>query len=107
MDPARTGDPAVTAPAPSGTDRPRLARHVRLAFDKRRDRPVLLLPETVVVLNGTGAAILKLCDGRRTVTDIVAELGAEYAAVPEDDVRQYLSRLIDRRCVELGGPADG
>lgn len=109
MDPTRPGSPAVTEPELSATDRPRLARHVRLAFDKRRDRPVLLLPETVVVLNGTGAAILNLCDGRRTIADIVTELGAEYAAVPEDDVRQYLSRLIDRRCVELvdGGPADG
>lgn len=84
--------------------RPRLAHHVRLAFDRTRDRPVLLLPETVVVLNGTGAAVLKLCDGRRTVEEIVAELGAEYAAVPEEDVRHYLSRLAARRCVEL---ADG
>jgi pyrroloquinoline quinone biosynthesis protein D len=86
------------------TAEPRLARHVRLAFDRTRDRPVLLLPETVVVLNGTGAAVLKLCDGRRTVEEIVAELGAEYAAVSEDDVRGYLSRLVARRCVEL---ADG
>lgn len=92
---------AVTEAVPGLSDRPKLARHVRLAFDKRRDRPVLLLPETVVVLNATGAAILKLCDGQRTVAEIVAELGAEYAAVPEDDVRAYLAKLIARRCVEL------
>ena len=46
-----------------GADRPRLAPHVRLAFDPARQRHVLLTPETVTVLNGTGAAILGLCDG--------------------------------------------
>jgi pyrroloquinoline quinone biosynthesis protein D len=58
----------------------------------------------VVVLNASGAAILELCDGRRTVADIVAELGARYQAVREDEVRRFLTRLVARRCVEL---ADG
>jgi pyrroloquinoline quinone biosynthesis protein D len=85
--------------------RPRLARHVRLTFSQTRQRYVLLRPETVVVLNDSGADIVSLCDGRRTVASIVAELGARYqAAVPEDDVRQFLTRLVARRCVEL---ADG
>lgn len=88
----------------STKDRPRLARHVRLSFDRSRQRHVLLLPETVVVLNGSGADILELCDGRRTVADVVAELGTRYGSVPDDEVRQFLTRLIARRCVEL---ADG
>jgi pyrroloquinoline quinone biosynthesis protein D len=72
--------------------RPRLARHVRLTFSQTRQRYVLLRPETVVVLNDSGADIVSLCDGRRTVASIVAELGARYqAAVPEDDVRQFLT----------------
>ena len=83
--------------------RPRLARHVRLTFSEPRQRHLLLLPETVVVLKGSGAAILQLCDGRRTVAEIVAELGARYATVPDDEVRQFLSRLVARRCVELVG----
>jgi len=102
--PSKPRSPAPESPAPdglSGSDRPRLARHVRLAFDKRRDCPVLLLPETVVVLNATGAAILRLSDGERTVEEIVAELGAEYAGVSEDEVRTYLAKLVGRRCVEL------
>ncbi|MGE3253477.1 MAG: pyrroloquinoline quinone biosynthesis peptide chaperone PqqD [Pseudonocardia sp.] len=81
--------------------RPRLARHVRMTFSQTRQRPVLLHPETVVVLNGSGAAILELCDGRRTVAEIVAELGARYQAVPDDEVRRFLTRLAARRCVEL------
>ena len=104
MDPTLTGRPAVTGPEVSGADRPRLARHVRLAVDRRRNSPVLLLPETVIVLNATGAAILELCDGRRSVAEIVAELGARYATVPEAEVRGYLSLLAGRRWVEL---ADG
>ena len=83
------------------TDRPRLARHVRLSFCQRRQRPILQLPETVVVLNGSGAAILERCDGRHTVAEIVAELGAHYQAVPDDEVRRFLTRLLARRCVEL------
>lgn len=83
------------------TDRPRLARHVRLTFSKPRQRHVLLHPETVVVLNDSGAAILELCDGHRTVAAIVAELGARYEDVPDEEVRRFLSRLAARRCVEF------
>jgi pyrroloquinoline quinone biosynthesis protein D len=95
--------PRTTATDPR-TDRPRLARHVRLGFDRTRQRPILLLPETVVVLNGSGARILELCDGRRTVAEIVAELGVRYRTVPDDEVRRFLDRLVARRCVEV---ADG
>lgn len=73
--------------------RPSLARHVRLTYSVARQRPVLLLPETVVVLNATGAAILELCDGRRTVDEIVAELGVRYQVVPASQVQEFLARL--------------
>jgi pyrroloquinoline quinone biosynthesis protein D len=102
MDPTTTG--TRTRPGVSGSDRPRLARHVRLTFSATRQQHILQHPETVVVLNGSGAAILELCDGRRTVADIVAELGARYQTVRDDEVRQFLTRLVARRCVEL---ADG
>ena len=85
----------------SAADRPRLARHVRLAFSETRQQHVLQLPETVVVLHGSGADILALCDGRRTVAEIVAELGALYRTVPDDEVRRFLARLVARRCVEI------
>jgi pyrroloquinoline quinone biosynthesis protein D len=102
MDPTTTG--TSTRPGVSGSDRPRLARHVRLTFSSTRQQHVLQHPETVVVLNGSGAAILEMCDGRRTVAEIVAELAARYRAVPDDEVRQFLTRLVARRYVEL---ADG
>ena len=84
----------------SPSTRPRLARHVRLAFCPTRQRHILLLPETVVVLNDTGAAVLARCDGRHTVAEIVAELGARYRTVPDDEVRRFLGRLAARRLLE-------
>jgi pyrroloquinoline quinone biosynthesis protein D len=98
-----------TEPTPmtSRTDRPRLAAHVRLTFDPARERHVLLTPESVTVLNGTGAAILGLCDGERTVTDIVRELRGRYDRVDDGQVRLFLDRLAARRCVQVGrGGAD-
>jgi|SRR4051794_20336953 pyrroloquinoline quinone biosynthesis protein D len=92
-------DSAVAAGAVSPSGRPRLARHVRLSFDRARERDVLLRPECVVVLNGTGAAILGLCDGDRTVTEIVEELRGRYAGVAEADVQRFLTGLVQRRCV--------
>ena len=85
----------------SDADRPRLAPHVRLTFDPARERHVLLAPETVSVLNGTGAAILSLCDGERTVAEIVAELHGRYDHVAGDEVRLFLARLAAKRCVEI------
>jgi pyrroloquinoline quinone biosynthesis protein D len=103
-------DPTPTGTTRTGTaarpdvglsDRPRLARHVRLSFCRTRQKHILQLPETVVVLHGTGADILERCDGRHTVAEIVAELGARYRTVPDDEVRRFLTRLVARRCVEL------
>ena len=81
--------------------RPRLARLVRLEWDPVRESHVLLAPEGVLVLNQTGATILRLCDGERTVVEIVEELRARYDRVAGDEVREFLGRLADKRWVEL------
>ena len=80
---------------------PRLAAGVRLRHDGARDRYVLLSPETVAVLNGTSAAILRLCDGRRSVAEVVADLRAGYDGVVEDEVRAFLARMATKRYVEM------
>ena len=85
-----------------GADRPRLAPHVRLAYDQARQCHVLLTPETVTLLNGTGAAILELCDGVRTVAEILAELRGRYDRVADAEVREFLNGLLAKRCVEVG-----
>ena len=84
------------------TNRPHLARQVRLEWDPVRERQVLLAPEGVLVLNQTGATILGLCDGERTVVEIVEELRGQYNRVAGDEVRDFLARLVAKRLVELG-----
>jgi pyrroloquinoline quinone biosynthesis protein D len=84
----------------SDAERPRLAPHVRLRFDPARNRHVLLTPEAVTVLNDTGAAILELCDGERTVAEILTELRARYDSVADDEVRAFLAGLQAKRRVE-------
>jgi pyrroloquinoline quinone biosynthesis protein D len=84
------------------TNRPHLARQVRLEWDPVRERHVLLAPEGVLVLNQTGATILGLCDGERTVVEIVEELRGRYNRVAGEEVRDFLARLVAKRWVELG-----
>ena len=85
----------------SDADRPRLAPHVRLTFDPARHRHVLLTPETVTLLNDTGAAILELCDGERTVGKILTELRDRYNRVADDEVRLFLADLLAKRRLEV------
>ena len=85
------------------TNRPRLARQVRLEWDPVRKQQVLLEPEGVLVLNQTGATILGLCDGERTVVEIVEKLRGRYDRVADDEVQDFLARLVAKRLVELDG----
>ena len=86
----------------SSTNRPNLARQVRMEWDPARKQQVLLAPEGVLILNQTGATILSLCDGKRTVVEIVEELRGKYNRVDGDEVRDFLARLVAKRLVELG-----
>ena len=81
--------------------RPRLAPHVRMRFDAARGQHALLSPETVWVINDTGAAIVKLCDGRRTVAEIQSELKSRYDQVADGDVRRFLADLVARHGMEV------
>ena len=84
------------------TNRPRLARLVRLEWDNVRESHVLLAPEGVLVLNRTGATILRLCDGERTVEEVVEELRTKYDRVSGDEVGDFIGKLAARRWVVLG-----
>jgi pyrroloquinoline quinone biosynthesis protein D len=86
---------------PRPASRPRLAPHVRLKFDPARQQHVLLTPETVIMLNDTGAAILELCDGQRTVAEILAALRDRYDRVADNEVRLFLADLLARRRMEV------
>lgn len=88
--------------APASHPAPRLRRGVRLSHDATRGADLVLQPEGVLVLNPTAAAVLALCDGRRSVEAIVAELETRYAGVSRSDVDGLLARLAARRVVACG-----
>jgi pyrroloquinoline quinone biosynthesis protein D len=79
--------------------RPRLWRLARLDYDPVRQRKVLLYPEGAVLLNDSGAAILELCDGTRTVEQISSILNQRYQADVTADVTEYLNGMADRELV--------
>lgn len=83
--------------------RPHLPRGVRLRRDEARSRWTLLAPERIFEIDDTAAAVLKLCDGERNLSAIVAELAANYAASPaviEKDVVAMLADLKAKRVLE-------
>lgn len=83
--------------------RPRLAPKVRLRFDRKSERFMLLYPERGMVLNPTAAEIVKRCTGELTVTEIIAQLAEQYAAQSRDaierEVVQFLDAMADRGLV--------
>jgi len=50
-------------------------------WEEPQQSHVLLYPEGVVKLNESAAAILGLCDGKRSVEKIIDELSREYSGV--------------------------
>ena len=83
----------------TATSVPALWRLARLDFDPVRLQRVLLYPEGVVLLNETGAAILDLCDGCRSVEAIAAALEDRYHRDVLADVLEYLSQLAERELI--------
>ena len=85
----------------TNTSIPAIWRLARLEFDQVRQQRVLLYPEGVVLLNDTGAAILDLCDGRRSIAEIATVLGERYQGDVTTDVIEYLSQLVERDLVHV------
>lgn len=79
---------------------PRLWRLARLDYDPVRQRRILLYPEGAVLLNDTGAAVLELVDGKRTITEIARVLGERYQTDVTADVTEYLSGLAERELIQ-------
>lgn len=59
---------------------------------------------TSLYLNETGALIWELCDGKRTVTDVIdilLELYPESQSQIQDDVTDIISRLVENNIATL------
>ena len=77
--------------------RPRLVTGARLRYDEVREEHQLLIPEGVVRLNASAAEVLELCDGERSLDDIVGALAARYdGASLRDDVRGLVGAMTQR-----------
>lgn len=82
---------------------PVLPRGVRCHHDKVRDANVLLAPEKVLMLDGTGHAILTSVDGTRSLDGIAAHLAEVYAAPKSailGDVIEFLDDLAAQRLID-------
>ena len=83
--------------------RPRLAPGCRLSAPGQAE-DMLLIPEGALNLKGPARAIVELCDGVRTLGEIVSDLQRGYppeaAARIETEAVAFLTRLRDRRVIE-------
>lgn len=96
---------------PELDSRPRLAPGCRLAetasqaMGKDDRQRTLLMPERALRLNGPSLEIVKRCDGKHTVRQIILELQKIYSkAEPqrvEKDILGYLSLLRDQRALDF------
>ena len=77
--------------------RPRLVTGARLRYDEVREEHLLLVPEGAVRLNPTAAEVLGLCDGDRSLDDIVGVLSQRYdGSDVGDDVRGLVDAMTQR-----------
>ena len=77
--------------------RPQLVTGARLRYDEVREEHLLLIPEGAVRLNPTAAEVLELCDGARSLDEIVGALSARYAGA---DLRDDVLALVDAMAQE-------
>src|ERR1700737_1657182 len=83
----------------SEASRPVLPRHARLKFDGTRQRWGVLAPERVLAPDGIAVEVLQLCDGVRSVEQMIDQLAAKYAAERDaisTDVVAMLQDLADK-----------
>lgn len=89
---------------PALSDVPRLAPGCRMT--KSADLgPVLLMPENMLRLTGPGPRIVELCNGARTLADVIATLQAEFSGADPEMIRRealaFLASLNERRALNF------
>ena len=87
----------------TGDTRPYMPRHIKMRHDAGRDKWIILAPERVFNPDEIAVAVLKLCDGQRSVSEISQALSAEYQApldVVSADIAAMLQDLADKGVVK-------
>ncbi|MBZ9702627.1 MULTISPECIES: pyrroloquinoline quinone biosynthesis peptide chaperone PqqD [unclassified Mesorhizobium] len=83
---------------------PFLPKHVRIQYDSVRQAFAVLSPERIFWPNDISLDILRRCDGRSTVGEIIAGLATDYEAEEEAvaaDVIAFLQEWSDKLLVKL------
>lgn len=83
--------------------KPKLASKTKLRLDRKTGKYILLYPEKGLLLNPTGAAILKLCTGERTLTEIITALVLEFQSDTDKvqaEVLFFVQGLLDRGLIQ-------
>ena len=83
----------------SEASRPVLPRHAKLKFDETRQRWVILAPERVLAPDEIAVEVLQLCDGIRSVEQMIDLLAEKYTAeraAIAADVIAMLQDLADK-----------
>lgn len=70
-----------------------MPRHVKMRHDAGRGRWIILAPERLFDPDEIAVEVLKLCDGERSVGDIVTVMAKEYNA-PEDQIRVDIIAML-------------
>ena len=85
--------------------KPKLSARARLQIDRITGNAMLLYPEGTLVLNKTAHAIALLCDGMKTLDEIVSNLEKKYRSNSSAEmfrqVGQFLNSLREKNLVEL------
>jgi pyrroloquinoline quinone biosynthesis protein D len=92
-------DPRSRNISVSEASRPILPRHAKLKFDETRQVWVILAPERVLAPDEIAVEVLQLCDGIRSVAQMVDRLSQKYAAergAIATDVIAMLQDLADK-----------
>ena len=84
------------------TSRPALGRGFRLQWEAAQNAHVLLYPEGMVKLNGSAGEILKRCNGKRTVLEIVQDLEIAFGTMGlSADVMAFVATAVNKKWLEV------
>jgi len=83
----------LIVPRPADSSQPCFASGCR--WGTEGEERVVLFPEGMIRVQGTGQDILELCDGQRTVQEIVAALLERYHGADPVKIREDVSRFLE------------
>ncbi len=82
--------------------RPLIGRGFRLQWEPAQNTHVLLYPEGMVKLNASAGEILSRCDGKRTLSEIIADLERTFSQTDlSHDVTHFVSFAVNQKWLEI------